>query len=543
MLKYRITESDIRQMVFESCIRILKEDSETNGDRIDDNLVFDLRDTEFSTADQKLNYLVKNLTAIRRTAQAAGVVLSWEVQDDGNGFIVRVYCDVPEIKIEGLKFVGEVCPISDDFAIVAPSLEFKDDIEVIEQIKKTALRSVCARCNRARERGIYYIFMDTETHELKKYGSTCASKEFGINLSDAMAKILKGLAALGREYNTWGDGNGGGANFIVPKDDYPIISDACMYVAMYGAPERGVKYDPNWERIKKAGYLLNSSRDRNEALEKLQNDFPEYVSKLRDGARLESEFYANVGKFADELVPESPFAQKIQEWGKFLKGGKLMAKERAMLGTGVLPYVVFEYFKSKDKTEYNQIEPFAGEKIFNVTIKDIVRRTSFQYGDEYYLVFAITDNNEKITWIEDTEPNDFRRGYNLTIAGLYASRYRDGSTALKKVHQVEADANNPQQILTYPENGTQLRNIEATVVRANERYIILKTDDGCQYFVTNQNHSGNWRGVYAVGTKYEDWETRFAAGKRVIVVYGRVESYLNNSGKEVHALKNVRFEQ
>ena len=463
-----------------------------------------------------------------------------------SGWKITANAAMPDLKVAGYTYVGSVVPMTDTYALVAPSKEFKDNFEVLDKIKTTVAREKCAGCNRAAERGIYYVFREDATGELKKYGSNCAKRYLGISVDASINKVFTYLAnaleaermleAMGGYDGDYGYGGGGGD--WRPRG-YNQVAAACAYLAIFGIPEArfSFKYCDEYSQLVR---YYQTCDHREPAFTSFQKQVDGNSTKINNYI---SSFYSGIYNFCMAFQPQSDFDESIKSNGMYLGGIHVTRAAERYFREGIFPYVALRFFQAKrdEGIEVTTVEEFYGTKDFLVTVLNKVEKRSVEGNGTYLQVYAKTDNNEYIAWTQNQDMPELGIGKKVTVYGEYGGE-NGKYCVLRRVRvmgQQQLDQRAQRAAMVYPENGTRFRNAEFRVVRASGNYVIMADQNGCEYFVSN-TRKDRWGEV--TGLIIQDWEQVFRVGN-TIRLSGTVDSYTDRYGELKHTLKRVAYDE
>ena len=590
----RITEQDIRNMVVES-IRMITETENGGGATDDASQVIEF---EIPMLDEDALIHFKNkLMQLKKTALSIGGdidikistvkgTVKREAWDSTMGVSKGVYREedlahftiipyTPIIKKSGYKYIGSIVPMvvnfdgkSEETMIVSLSNEFKGNDELRNELQKSSMRMTCDGCHRETSRGIYFCFMEENTGKVLKFGSKCAAKYFGIDVSQKVHALFSGLMSLGNEPYVIYDPDG----FPMDKIREPRLSSlaktqgesknaemdnmilrGCMAIAEYG-PYCNMKTSMTHAKtiedlLKNASsscYDYKGNFDRTlyqMKVEHLRKNYPELFTLRTEAIKLANEFSSEGAKFFFNMTPKSEFDEKIKGIGLLICGGLIQKKQIGKFSyLNFIPYCVSKFFKDKaDKDPQNAdkvtkpIEPFNGMKTFNVTVSNIDTKQT-RYGKNFYKVFAITDNKEEVTWnIFRGEP-PFTKGDNIEISASYNYQYKSLDN-VKIVSEVQKnDKNGQENEINYPADGTRYKKEGFIIQKLEPTYLVVKCErDGCEYYISNVSQAFGYYGV----TREKFDLTQLSVGEKV-TIDGTVASYISQrTGKRGYKLLRV----
>ena len=491
--------------------------------------------------------ITKSLTELKTLCDKHKIAFEWEVtrvDDDEkkkHGWKIVANAAMPDLKVEGYTYIGSVVPLTDDYALVAPSEEFRENFEVLDKIKTTVSKEKCAGCNRVAERGIYYVFREDATGELKKFGSNCAKRYLGISVDAAVGKVFTYLYNMingdflgGMDDEEWRPGRGGGWR----SRGYDEVAAACAYLALFGIPEARFSFKncSEYEQLHRYYMTIDS---RQPAVTTFQKEVD------RNGVKINSyisSFYSNVGNFAKTINPQSSFDDAIKSHGLYLGGvGSFTKTAERYFKPGVFPYVVLKYFQAKrdEGIEVTPIEAFYGTKSFNVTILNTENKRRADGNGTYLQVYAKTENNEYLAWYQN-DNQQLAIGSSVTIYGEYSGE--SGKYCMlnrvKVMGEQEIQQRDERAAIVYPADGTRLRSVTMSVIKSTANYIIFKDENGCEYFVSNtrKNRYGEVEGFVIA-----EWAQIFKPGNTIRLT-GTVNSYVDRFGETKHTLKRVDYD-
>ena len=590
----RLTEQDIRNMVFES-IRMITEAENGEGATNDASQVIEF---EIPMLDEDALIHFKNkLMQLKKTALSIGGDIDIKIStvkgkvkreawDSNTGTVRGVYRDeelahfaivpyTPIIKKSGYKYIGSIVPMvvnfddkSEETMIVSLSNEFKGNDELRSELQKSSMRMTCDGCHRETSRGIYFCFMEESTGKVLKFGSKCAAKYFGIDVGKKVQSLFNGLMSLGNEPYVIYDPDG----FPMDKIREPRLSSlaktqgdrenaemdnmilrGCMAIAEYG-PYCNMKTSMTHAKtledlLKNASnscYDYNGNFDRDLyqiKVEQLRKNYSELFALRAEAIKLANEFSSEGAKFFFNMTPKSEFDEKIKGIGLLICGGLIQKKQIGKFNyLNFIPYCVSKFFKDKaDKDPQNAdkvtkpIEPFNGMKTFNVTVSNIDTKQT-RYGKNFYKVFAITDNKEEVTWnIFRGEP-PFTKGDNIEISASYNYQYKSLDN-VKIVSEVQKnDKNEQENEINYPVDGTRYKKERFIIQKLEPTYLVVKCErDNCEYYISNVSQGFGYYGV----TREKFDLTQLSIGERV-TIDGTVASYISQrTGKKGYKLLRV----
>ena len=494
--------------------------------------------------------MTRKLTELKAMCDKHQIEFEWEITRVDNdetkkhGWKISANAAMPDLKVEGYTYIGSVVPLVDDYALVAPSKEFKDNFEVLDKIKTTVAREKCAGCNRVAERGVYYVFREDATGDLKKFGSNCAKRYLGISVDASVNKVFtylynaiqaEGMFLYGSEEGFGGGGRGGDWR---PRG-YDEVAAACTYFALFGIPEARFSFKYCNEYNQLHTYYMTI-----DAKEPSYTSFQEEVNnnQVKINSYISS-FYSNIYDFCQSFNAQSDFDESVKSHGLFLGGVNVTKAAARYFRPGIYPYVALKYFQAKrdEGIEVTSVEEFYGTKPFDVTIlnKDEKRRAE---GNGVYLqIYAKTDNNEYIAWCQDEDNPSLAIGKKATVYGEYGGE--NGKYCMlrrvKVMGESEIQQRDERAAVVYPEDGTRLRSVEMTVLKSSANYVIFKDENGCEYFVSNtrKNRYGEVEGFVV-----QEWAQVFKPGNTIRLT-GTVNSYVDRFGETKHTLKRVDYDR
>ena len=545
----RITERDLHNIVGQCLVHLLREmDEPAQAEQPKEGVGYSV-DTFVSEKQMEghENYVIpaitKHLTEIKTMCLKYGIDFEWSITNvegktrSQRGWKITATAAMPDLKVAGYTYVGSVVPLTNDYALVAPSKEFKDNFEVLDRIKTTVSREKCSGCGRSAERGIYYVFREDATGELKKYGSQCAQKYLGISVDASINKVFTYLSnALG--YFDFGDpefwGNGGDWR---PRG-YIQVASACAYLAIFGIPEArfSFKYCKEYDELTDY-YMTEDNREPMypsffKELERNYTKIGEYIAS----------FYGHVYDYFNNLMPESDFEDAVKQNALYLGGAHVTKAGERYFRPGIYPYAVLKYFQGKrdEGIEVTPVEEFYGTREFNVEILNKAEKRSLE-GGTYLQIYAKTANNEYVAWSANEDHEDLAIRGNVTVIGEYGGN--NGKYCMLRRVKVmganELDQRAERAMIEYPADGTRLRNQTFEVVKGSSKYVVLRAAGGDEYFVSNTKKD-RWGEVVAL--VIEDWEQVFKPGNQIRLT-GTVGSYTDRYGELKHTLSRVVWDQ
>ena len=461
-----------------------------------------------------------------------------------SGWKITANAAMPELKVAGYTYVGSVVPMTDNYALVVPSKEFKDNLEVLERIKATVAKEKCAGCNRVAERGIYYVFREDATGELKKYGATCARKYLGISVEHTIGKIFSYLygtmmTSFEEDEDEWGRRIGGKRTDWRPTG-YNQVAAACAYLALFGIPETrfSFKYCQEYDQLEN----YYSTIDEEHPV------YPPFFEEMtKNMVKIDSfttSFYSGVRDFCEKMVTQpGTFDEMVKANGLHLSGiGGATRLAARRFNQAIYPYVVLKFFQSKrdEGVEVTAVEEFYGTKEFTATILNKEEKKRLE-GGTYLQVYAKTENNEYLTWYQKADSEAIGIAKQVILYGEYNGE-NGKYCVLRNVRimdEAAQQARAERAAVVYPEDGTRLRSVMMTVVKSAARYEILRSEDGCEYFVSNtrKDRYGN-----VLGLVVSEWAQIFKPGAQIRLT-GTVDSYTDRYGETKHTLKRVSFDE
>lgn len=586
----RLTERDVRDMVLESIRMIV----ETENGGVDTNDASQVLEFEVPMLDEDaLLHFKDKLMQLKKTALSIGGdidinistvkgVVNREVWDSTLGttrgvlreeelahFTIVPY--TPIIKKAGYKYIGSIVPLSikiddksEETMIVSLSNEFKGNDELRNELKKSSMRMTCDGCHRETSRGIYFCFIEENTGKVLKFGAQCAAKYFGIDVGKKVQSLFSGLMSLGNEPYVIYDPDG----FPVSKIREPRLSSiggerntdmnnmimrGCMAIAEYG-PYCNMKtsmthaqtLEDLLKNVQKSCYKRNGDFDDylyQIKIKELRKNYPDLFTLRTEALKLANEFSSEGAKFFFNMTPKSEFDEKIKGIGLLICGGLIQKKQIGNFNyLNFIPYCVSKFFKDKaDKDPKNAdkvtkpIEPFNDTKTFNVTVSNIDAKQT-RNGKNFYKVFAVTDNNEEVTWNVFRGEPPFTKGDKLKISALYNYQYKSLDD-VKIVSEVQSGNKNEQENkIIYPEDGTRYKKESFIIEKLESSYLVVKCErDNCEYYISNVSQGF---GYYDVTREKFDL-TQLSVGERV-VIDGTVSSYISQrTGKRGYKLLRV----
>ena len=492
------------------------------------------------------------LTELKEMCDRHGIDFEWSItrvesptgDKKESGWKISANAAMPDLKVAGYTYVGSVVPMTSTYALVAPSKEFKDNLEVLDKIKTTVAKEKCAGCNRAAERGIYYVFREDATGDLKKFGSTCAKKYLGISVDIAINKVFSLLYNEMRkdEFSFGYDDDGfffGGRRGDWRPRGYDEVAAACAYFAIFGIPEARFSFRYCKEYDELVRYF--------QCIDRRDKYIPSFIQEIdRNYTKINkyiSSFYSGVYNFSDQLQPQNDFEDSIKGTGLYLGGVHLTKAGERRIRSGIFPYVALKYFQTKrdEGIEVTAVEEFYGTKEFMATILNKVEKRRIEGNGVYLQIYAKTDNNEYLAWYQNQDMPDLVIGKQVKLYGEYGGE--NGKycmlTRVRVMGQAQLDQMAQRAAIAYQEDGFRYRNATFTVVRSTANYEILKDPNGCEYFVSN-TRKDRWGEV--VGLVIQDWAQIFKVGGTVRLT-GTVGSYVDRYGETKHTLKRVAFDE
>ena len=460
-----------------------------------------------------------------------------------SGWKISANAAMPDLKVAGYTYVGSVVPMTATYAVVAPAREFKDNVEVLDKIRTTVAREKCAGCNRSAERGIYYVFREDATGDLKKFGSTCARKYLGISVDASIGKVFNLLynELHSDEFSFGYDDDGfffGGRHGDWRPRGYDQVAAACAYFAIWGIPEArfSFKYCKEYEELVRYYQTI----DRREPyvpsfMKEISNNYVKINNYI-------SSFYSNVFNFSDTMEPQSDFDYSIKDNGLYLGGVRVTKAGERRFRSGIFPYVVLKFLQAKrdEGLEVTAVEEFYGTKEFKATILNKVEKRSVEGNGTYIQVYAKTDNNEYLAWYQNQDSPELGINAMVTVYGEYGGE-NGKYCVLRRVRvmgQAQLDQRAQRAAVAYPDNGFRYRNAPFVVVKGSANYAILRDQNGCEYFVSN-TRKDRWGEV--VGFVIDEWQQVLKPGNTLRLT-GTVDSYVDRYGETKHKLTRVAYD-
>lgn len=546
----RLTESDIKAIVKESiCSLILKE-----GASDDSNKSSTLHYAVMESNEYEVTHFKEKLFQLKRTAESAGAELEIDMKRIIRPARVEV-CDpisntkkhvtknvpfvefsitpnMPNIQVPNHKYIGSVVPmyvdymdngkiVSKETTLVTMSSEFAGNDAVKKLLQNSSFNMVCDGCHREATRGIYYCFFDLTTRTVKKLGSKCASKYFGIDVSNKVATLFAALSHLGEEPYVIYDEEG----FPIDKVQTPKLGSiegqmsqidknkfedkiiaACMAIAKYG-PTCNMKQSllignqyisiKNQCRIDSMYWSGNVKKFNKEMfaqkMEEAKHQYPDLFQIYEDSKDLKYEFLSSGLKFFVEFEPNSEFEEKIKNIGMLICGGRIQKKQIGKFSyENFIPYCVSTFFKYKEmnntesiKNKIKPIEAFSGRKVLNVQIESIDKKQT-STNKIYYQAVAVTDNNELVKWyVFNEQQPSYKRGSKIQIQASYNTKFK----SLDNVIDITNTTSKEQQAqsVQYPEDGFRYKNAPFTILKLAPTFLLVKNNnDNSEYFISNQ---------------------------------------------------------
>lgn len=536
------TEQDIHDVVGRCVVRLLEMEEPVEAPQ-EKGLGYSI-DTFVSEKQMKGHegYVIPAITAhlmeLKTMCLKNDIDFEWSiVREEGDravkrGWRITATAAMPELKVPGYKYVGSVVPLTPDYALVAPSKEFKENFEVLDRIKGTVAREKCAGCGRAAERGIYYVFQEEQTGELKKFGSNCAKKYLGISVDASINKVFTYLAnALGHfdfgSEEFWGGGS------YEPRGSY-IVEAACAYLAIFGIPEArfSFKYCKEYEELM---YYYRSRNNKDRYIPKFAKDIENNYVKIGDYL---ASFYSGAYDFFKNFVPQSDFDESVKQNGLYLGGIHVTKGAERFFREGIFPYAVLKYFQGKrdEGIEVKAVDEFYGVQQFTVEILNKVQKHSLE-GGTYFQFYGKTENNEYIAWSSNQDNDELAVRRTVTVAGEYDGT--NGKYCMLRRAKIMGLNAQDQQAVEYPADGTRFKDAAFKVVKGASGYVVLRGEAGDEYFVSN-TRKDRWGEV--TGFIVDEWEQVFKPGN-VLKLTGTVDSYTDRYGELKHTLKRVVWDQ
>ena len=546
----RLTEADIKEMIKKSIHSlILKE--EVSGDS---NKASTLHYAVMESDEDEVTHFKEKLFQLKRTAERTGAELEISMKRIIRPARVVVYDkfsrstryvtkkvpfvefsitpNMPSIQVPNHKYIGSVVPMRVDYmddgklvsketTLVTMSSEFAGNNAVKKLLQNSSFNMVCDGCHREATRGIYYCFFDLTTRTVKKLGSKCASKYFGIDVSNKVASLFAALSHLGEEPYVIYDEDGfqmdkvqtpklggieGQMSQFEKNEFEDKITAACMAIAKYG-PTCNMKQSllignqyvsiKNQCRIDSTYWAGNVKKFNKEMfatkMEEAKRQYPDLFQAYEDSKDLKYEFLSDGLKFFVEFEPNSDFEEKVKNIGMLICGGRIQKKQIGKFSyENFIPYCVSTFFKYKEmnnperiENQIQPIEPFYGSKMLNVQIESVDKKQT-STNKIYYQVLAVTDKNELVKWyVFNEQQPSYNRGSKLQIQAIYNPKFK----SLDKVVDVN-NANSQaaeQPPAQYPQDGFRYKNAPFTILRLTPKFLLVKNNnDNTEYFISNQ---------------------------------------------------------
>lgn len=540
----RINEDRLRRIIRETFRRSINEEDDVNVDetnQVQTSYVF-----RVSSVGEESEHFRNKIFQLKKMAQSIGGDLKVDIKQekDSNGHeytSFEIIPTMPILQVNGYKYLGSVVPASITLKdgnnletnLVTVSKEFQDNQEAIDILKKSSARMKCDGCHRETSRGIYYCFFEEKTGEIKKFGSSCASRYFGINVGTKLQNLFKGLDLLGDtpyvEYDENGNpvgsirnpvtsdifGNMGSGEYLQFSE---MVTIACMAIAKYGVNCKMKNcMDVGRDYIEIKHRCKNSATGRNglntqlyqKYLSQAKAEYPELFQIYEESRKYYNDFFSNAADFFTKFEPNknSSFEMNLKNIGLLIGGARIQKKQIGKFNyMNFIPYCVAKYFNSeyqeeKDDNQVSNIntakrlEYFSGDKLINVTVDSIETRYT-RYNSPYWYVLGTTENNELAKWCVFKNEPSYKEGDKIGIVASYNENYgtldnvrlwcnyrTDKTVNFGDINKVEKQ----EKPINFPADGTRYKNEEFSIIRLNPNYFIVKnTNDNCEYFVSNR---------------------------------------------------------
>ena len=496
--------------------------------------------------------------------------------------IFTISINTPEAKLDGYTYIGSVVPMKlfingqdVEEMMATVSNEFKGDESIMNAVKASTSKMRCDGCGTNRERGIYHCFLDPNGN-VKKFGSNCAAKAFGIDISQNISMIFDGLYSIfspigrnGGVYDEFGEYIGQSSSItsllsIISKNQYEendfwdYMNRGCTAVLLYGpnckmkvSMNDAIRYEELMKRIKadctnKYGQLLYGKYCAKVSEAKAK--YPQMFETRKKSQEMAEQFLSNGMEFFYTMEPQNDFEEKVRNIGLFITGAKIYKKTIGKFRNynNFVPYCVQKYFQhvaaqnpESNTIKEKPIEPFTGEKTLTVTIESMDERMT-RNGKPYHVVMGKTPNGEIVKWnMWQDKKMDIKRGDTIKISAIYSDRWN----TLEDVKWLDKPvAQEPQQAVhqepQYPEDRFRYSTQPFTIVKIQkhfEWFVVKNVNDGCEYYVDNIG------GGFAYNdSPYYKYNLDGLTQNSTINIAATVSSYHKRDGSTGHKLLRIK---
>ena len=512
---------------------------------------------------QKAKYLeiiYKKLELIRGMADKYGFEVRWNIKQikvsQNNPEEVKIKLDIQfssdSFQIEGYEFIAAVYPIVSaniseeedkitSYSLVVPCSSINSNNDLISELSHIASNAECDGCHSKRDRGAYFIFRDEKDNSIKKFGSTCAKKYFGIDFGAKFKKILKSLNA-GSDMISFDKLT---QHSILDRFKLTAIT-TIMLINEEGVLTTRIKNNPRFhelydiaDKINRQTYDRNYNTDKESEVEK-QNSKKFYLA---------TDTFYNIISFLPEFINHlendferlNDFQEAMKVHAAIMYNGSTTRQASKYFRSGIVPYVILEAYKYKysQNNEIKKLEPFEGRQELEVKIKNITRSTSY-YGDyDYYDYTAETNEGAIVKWKTERPLENVKAGNIVKISAEYYDESRDGISTLLNRVELSGMGEEAQPVeIEYPQDGFRYKNNTFTFLRVRDDFFEVQSEEGCKYFISNIQ-----RNYYSgeESFKFREIMDNFKDGDSINLT-GTVKSYNNRKGGVGHKLERVKFD-